>query len=61
MYIDSGYKGSIEDLATLDLAQVLDDSCEDFRLSHREKIKLIKHENMKKKNLDDQHKWKLLQ
>jgi hypothetical protein len=28
-------------------------------MSHRDKIKLLKHEKMKYDNLQQQHKWKL--
>ena len=28
-------------------------------MSHRDKIKLLKHEKMKYENLQEQHKWKL--
>ena len=53
MYIDGAYKGSLDSMPEASVQECLEDSVSDFRLAHRDKIKLIKHEKQKTQNFED--------
>jgi len=59
MHIDSARKAKVAHCSSVRAPQPAELGLLDAALSHRDKIKLIKHEKLKKKNFDDQHRWKL--
>ena len=59
MHIGSARKAKAAHASSVRAPQPAELASLDAALSHRDRIKLIKHEKLKKKNFDDQHRWKL--